>query len=154
MEPNTIQPGAFLMPPIVKLQLVRENTKPYQIGGPSDIVTVLTEYLQGEDREHLVAVLMDSQGQVNGIHTISIGDSCSSIANPREIFKAAIMTNSCSIVLAHNHPSGNSDPSREDILVTEKVIQAGKLLEIEVLDHVIIGNGNYHSMSRMNTVRF
>jgi len=148
------QQNTFLMPPTVRLQLVREDIKPYTVDGPSDIVKILTQFLQNEDRENLVAVLMNAQGQINGIHTISIGDSCSSIANPREIFKAAIMTNSCSIVLAHNHPSGNSNPSREDILVTEKVIQAGKLLEIEVLDHVIIGNGNYFSMKESHTVKF
>lgn len=142
------------MPPTVRLQLVREQSTPYTVSGPSDIVTILTQYLQNQDREHLVAVLMDSQGQVNGIYTISIGDSCSSIANSREIFKAAIMTNACSIVLAHNHPSGLCKPSHEDIVVTEKVIQAGKILQIEVLDHVIIGNGNYFSMRESNTVKF
>lgn len=148
------QQNTFLMPPAVRIQLVRESQERYEVSGAPDVYKIASEYLKNEDREHLIVLLLDTAGRVNGIHTVSIGDSNTSIANPREIFKAAILTNSCSIILAHNHPTGNCEPSHADIIVTEKVIEAGKILDIEVLDHVIVGHNCHFSMRKQQTVKF
>ena len=147
-------PDTFLMPPAVRIQLVRESQERYEVSNATDVYRIATESLKNEDREHLIVLLMDTAGRVNGIHTVSIGDSNSSIANTREIFKAAILTNSCSIILAHNHPSGRCEPSEQDITVTEKVIEAGRILNIELLDHVIVGDNCHFSMKKERTVRF
>jgi DNA repair protein RadC len=142
------------MPPVVKIQLIREEAEPYQISEPEDINNLLMRYLKNEDRENFVAVLLDSKLNVNGIHTISIGDSESAIVTPREVFKSAILTNSCSIVVGHNHPSGDPTPSSADIEVTKVLIEAGKILKIDVLDHVICGNGKFWSMKKERTLSF
>jgi DNA repair protein RadC len=142
------------MPPVVKIQLIREEAEPYQISEPEDINNLLMRYLKNEDRENFVAVLLDSKLNVNGIHTISIGDSESAIVTPREVFKSAILTNSCAIVVGHNHPSGDPTPSSADIEVTKVLIEAGKILKIDVLDHVICGNGKFWSMKKERTLSF
>ena len=142
------------MPPVVKIQLVREKAESYQISEPEDINNLLMRYLKNEDRENFVAVLLDTQMNVNGIHTISIGDSESAIVTPREVFKSAILTNSCAIVVGHNHPSGDPTPSSADIEVTKVLIEAGKILRIDVLDHVICGNEKFWSMKMKRTLSF
>jgi DNA repair protein RadC len=144
----------FAMPPVVRIQLVREDVQRYQVSGFVDAYNVASQFLENEDRENLIAILLDTSGHVNGVFTISIGDSNQAVANPREIFKAAILTNACSIILAHNHPSGKIDPSDADIEMTKRVIAAGKILNIEVLDHVIVGHKRRYSMRENNIVNF
>ncbi len=99
-----------------------------------------------EHREHFIVAYLNRQGGLNAVCTISIGGLHSSIAHPREVFKPAILTSSASIILIHNHPSGDPTPSQADIDITHRLIEAGKILGIEVLDHVIIGVGNYVSL--------
>ena len=77
---------------------------------------------------------------------ISVGNLNSSLVHPREVFKVAIENNSANIILLHNHPSGNTAPSNEDIVMTRKMVEAGKLLEIQVFDHIIIAGNNYTSL--------
>ena len=101
--------------------------------------------MQGLDREHFVVLLLDIKNKVIGINTVSIGNLDSSIAHPREVFKPAILSNAGSILLAHNHPSGDPTPSREDIEITHRLVNAGNILGINVLDHIIIGDG-YRSL--------
>jgi DNA repair protein RadC len=144
----------YLMPPVVKIQLIRETVNPYSISNPDDVNNILMQYLKYEDREHFVALLLDTKLNVNGIHTICIGDSESAIVTPREVFKSAILTNSCSIIVAHNHPSGDPTPSDADIICTKNLIQAGEILRIQVLDHVICGNNKFHSMKIERTLAF
>lgn len=146
--------SGWLVPPVVSLKLVRECPSPYEISGWDDVVTIAQAFIEMEDREHLIAIPMDARGKVLGIHTVAIGDSLSCIVTPREVFKAAILTNACSIVVAHNHPSGDPNPSKEDFLVTEKLFLAGNILGIELLDHVIVGAGQSHSMKRERTFNF
>ena len=139
-----------LMPPVFRVQLVREaGVKRAEISDAHDAVAVLRRYLEHEDREHFVTLMLDVKNQVIGIHTVSIGNLNSAIVSPREVFKAAILANAASIILGHNHPSGDTTPSPEDIQVTEILSQAGKLLQIDVLDHVIIGeDGAFCSLRR------
>ena len=107
-------------------------------------------YLDEEDREHFVSMMLDAKNKVIGIYTVSIGTLCCTVVSPREVFKAAILANAASIIVAHNHPSGDVTPSPEDIQVTATLKQAGKLLDIEVLDHVIVGeDGAFTSLRQL-----
>lgn len=137
---------------VVRVQLVRERHWPTgnrcTISDAHDVAGIVRRYLELEDREHFVALLLDSKGAVTGIHTVSIGTLNAAMVSPREVFKAAILANAASIVVAHNHPSGDPTPSPEDEAVTEMLVNAGKLLGIEVLDHVIVGDDAFHSMRR------
>jgi len=138
-----------LMPPIFRVQLVRENrSERMTLDGPVDAARILCSYLENEDREHFVSMMLDVKNRVIGIHTVSIGNLNAAIVSPREVFKAAILANAASIIVAHNHPSGDVTPSPEDIQVTKTLQQAGKLLDIEVLDHVIVGEDGAHTSLR------
>ena len=150
-----MQELSYLMPPVVKIKLMREESAGFYLSEPNDVYEILRNYIENEDREHFVSLLLDTKGQVVGIHTVSIGNLNSSLVTNREIFKAAILSNCASIIVAHNHPSGDPTPSDDDITVTKEIIKAGKLLGIEVLDHVIIGsNKKYFSMHDKRTLVF
>ena len=130
---------------IVTLKMVRESSVLYQnrrIDSPRDAVDLLEPFLANEDREKFMVLCLDTKNQPTTIHTISIGSLNSSLVHPRELFKVAILGNSNAVVLSHNHPSGDPTPSREDIEVTNRLQEAGKILGIEVLDHVIIGSNS------------
>ena len=138
------------MLPVFRVQLVRETgVERLTLDGPSDVADILYHYLEHEDREHFVTLMLDAKSRVIGLHTVSIGTLCASLVSAREVFKAAILSNAASIVLGHNHPSGDVTPSPEDIHVTGLLKKAGAILDIEVLDHVIIGeDGAYCSLKR------
>lgn len=139
-----------LMPPVFRVQLVREPRRREALDGPQSAAGILRRYLDGEDREHFVSMMLDAKNKVIGIHTVSIGTLCCTVVSPREVFKAAILANAASIIVAHNHPSGDVTPSPEDIQVTATLKQAGKLLDIEVLDHVIVGeDGAFASLRQL-----
>jgi DNA repair protein RadC len=126
-----------LMLPVFRVQLVRETgVERIELEGPADVAQIISHYLEHED--------LDVKNRVIGIHTVSIGTLCASLVSAREVFKAAILCNAASIILAHNHPSGDLTPSPEDIQVTKHLRDAGKLLDIEVLDHVIVGEYGAH----------
>jgi DNA repair protein RadC len=143
-----------LMPPVFRVQLIREvGLERPQVENPCDAAQILCRYLENEDREHFVTLMMDTQNRIIGIHTVSIGTLNCAVISAREVFKAAILANAASIILAHNHPSGDVTPSPEDIKVTENLKKAGKLLDIEVLDHVIVGeDGSFASLLRLGHV--
>ncbi|AIE87245.1 DNA repair protein RadC [Fimbriimonas ginsengisoli Gsoil 348] len=108
------------------------------IDSPDDVFELLS-YLQGEKREHFVAILLDAKSQVMRVANIHIGTLTASIVGPREVFREAIRDGASSIIVAHNHPSGDPSPSPEDVEVTHKLIEIGQMLDIPVLDHIIIG---------------
>ncbi len=99
----------------------------------------------GKDKEHFMVLLLDSKNRVIKDEIVSIGTLNSSIIHPREIFKTAIKESANAIILVHNHPSGDPTPSNEDREITEKIFEAGKVLNISVLDHVIVGENEYWS---------
>ena len=102
--------------------------------------------MENEDREHFKVILLDSRNKVIGVNTVSIGTINSSLVHPREVYKPAILGNAVSIILVHNHPSGETEPSDADIEITNQLGKAGKILGIELLDHIIIGRGKYLSL--------
>ena len=125
------------------IKLVREGSNLYEskeITRPDIASEILYKYLKGTDRENFVILLLDTKNHVIGINTVSIGSLSASIVTPREVFKTAILANAAAIILGHNHPSGETSPSREDIAVTERLVKAGKIMDIKVQDHIIIGD--------------
>lgn len=116
------------------------------IHSPSDAADMVQYELAGFDQEHLRVILLDTRNQVLRIEEIYIGSLNSSQVRVAELFKAAIQRNAASIILVHNHPSGDPTPSPEDAALTRTAVQAGKLLDIEVLDHLVIGRGRFVSL--------
>lgn len=132
---------------VVSIQMVKEKEMEVyakKISQPNDVVPVvvpiLENYLGDKDREYLVVLTLNTKNVITSISTVSMGSLNSSIAHPREIFKTAVLGNAASIILSHNHPSGDPTPSREDINITQRVKEGGKILGIELLDHIIIGD--------------
>lgn len=122
-----------------------DHQQKYTIRSPEDAARYLDE-MKHLQQEHFVVLFLDTKNQVIGKKTVFIGSLNSSIVHPRETFKEAIMRSAASIVVAHNHPSGHSEPSREDIEVTKRLCESGKLVGIELLDHVIIGSLGFTSL--------
>ncbi|MCZ6873090.1 MAG: DNA repair protein RadC [bacterium] len=136
--------------PIYRVNLVREaglHVDRPQLRSSSSASDVLRTYLGDTDREHFVVLLVDRKNRLIGINTVSIGSLTASIVHPREVFKAAILANAAAVVLGHNHPSGDPQPSHEDKALTKRLVDAGKLLGIEILDHVVIGDDTYYSFA-------
>ena len=144
----------FAHAPSINIQMVREKevfyngNKVIQADNASEAFCAL---LGNPDREFFVAMLLDGQNRITGLHVVSQGSLNQSICHPRETFKAAILANSASVILAHNHPSGNLTPSSEDIQITRRMKEAGDILGIKVLDHVIVNttDGSNYSFTNM-----
>ena len=105
----------------------------------------LKDSLQNENQENLVCIYLNNNSEVINIKTITIGSINNTVFNPRDILKWALKYSAVAIIIAHNHPSGNITPSREDILVTRNIVQAAKLVDILIVDHIIIGKNQYYS---------
>lgn len=116
-----------------------------KITSPQDIAEIFIPILRDEVKEMFIVVCLNSANNIIKHETISVGNLNSSIVHPREIFKVAIDNNSASIILIHNHPSGNPEPSIEDIRITKKLVESGKILDILVFDHLIIAGQTYTS---------
>ncbi|MFS0567533.1 JAB domain-containing protein, partial [Brevibacillus invocatus] len=113
----------------------------------SDAAGLFRQFLDATDREAFLLLCLSTKNEPVAIHLVSVGSLDSSIVHPREVFKAAILSNCSSVIVAHNHPSGDPTPSREDIEVTKRLQEAGELLGIPVLDHIILGHeGAYVSL--------
>jgi len=113
---------------------------------PSDVGDLLVKEMKHLDKEQFRTVLLNTKNQVVGIEVISVGSLNESIVHPREIFKPAVRKSAAAVILAHNHPSGDPNPSAEDVEVTRRLIEAGGILGIEVLDHVVIGDDRFFSL--------
>ncbi len=116
-----------------------------KITSPKDVAEIFVPLLRDELKERFIIVCLNSANKIIKFETISVGSLNSSIVHPREIFKAAIENSSASLILLHNHPSGNSEPSSEDIAVTKKIADGGKILDIPIFDHIIIAGESYTS---------
>ena len=110
-----------------------------------DVFDLFHDRLKEEKQENFIIVMLNNHNNIIGEQLISKGTLDAAIIEPREVFRSAIKNAAARIILIHNHPSGNPSPSNEDIEVTKKLIDAGKLLNIQVLDHIIIGNGSWWS---------
>ena len=125
---------------------LKQKEKPNIIHGPEDAATYAMEHLVLEQKENFCVMLLNTKNHVIGWHVISMGSLTASIVHPREVFAPALLHHAASIILVHNHPSGDPSPSREDIAVTRRLSKSGALMDIPVLDHIIIGVNNFVSM--------
>ena len=128
--------------------LIRENTgdQIIKISKPADAYELVKDELAGSDREMLLSVMLTVRNDLIGVETVSIGSITASTTTPRDLFKSAILANAVAIIVCHNHPSGNLIPSDSDIKITKQLIDAGELLGIKVLDHLIVSNRGYRSL--------
>lgn len=113
---------------------------------PEDVCSLLMEDLRNLDREYFLALLLNTKNQVLAKETISIGTLNASMVHPRELFKVAIRRSAAAVILVHNHPSGDPTPSREDIALTKRLVEAGEIIGIDVLDHIVIGDNRFTSL--------
>lgn len=116
-----------------------------KITSPQDIAEELIPVLRDENKEQFIVICLNKSNKIIRKEVISVGSLDSSVVHPREIFKVAVENNAASIILIHNHPSGNPEPSREDISITKKLVEAGKMMDIPVFDHIIIAGNTYTS---------
>lgn len=123
-----------------------EKLESYTIRTPGDFGALAMRFIGDEDREVFLVACVSVKNEVLSLHRCHVGTLNSSMVSPREVFKTAIMQNAASIIIAHNHPSSNVEPSPEDIGVTNRLVESGQLLGIEVLDHLIVSNHRYLSL--------
>jgi DNA repair protein RadC len=116
-----------------------------KITSPQDVAEIFIPLLRDEVKEKFLVVCLSSSNKIIKYEVISVGNLNSSVVHPREVFKVAIESNSANIILLHNHPSGNAEPSNEDIAITKKLVEAGKIFEIHVFDHIIIAGDRFES---------
>lgn len=135
----------------VSIKLVKESTAKYEtnrVSSPTSAYDIAKQFLQDVDREHFIVMCLDTKNKVNAINTVSIGSINATTLHPREVFKPAILSNSASIIVAHNHPSGDAEPSPEDVHMTKRLVEVGELMGIPCLDHIVIGDGYFVSLKQ------
>jgi len=134
-----------------ELKVVRERRHGYgrrrRITSSRDVYEVFQKRFCSADREEFHVVLLDGKNHLLGFNVVSIGTLNSSTVHPRELFKPAILANAASLIMVHNHPSGDPEPSSEDHEITRRIKDAGELLGIKMIDHVIIGDDRYLSFA-------
>lgn len=129
-----------------------QRSKKSKIESTSDVVRIFMEKMRYHKKEHFNALLLNAKGEILAVENIAVGDLSSSIVHPREAFLAAVKRSAAAVIFIHNHPSGNPKPSPQDIDVTRRLCETGKILGIHVLDHIIIGDGVYISMKEKNII--
>ena len=141
---------------IYKLKMIKEDTVEYSntIKSPADVAALARDVLEMHEmaEENFIILCLNTKNKIAGVHTISIGSLNASIVHPREVFKVALLNNANGIICLHNHPSGDPEPSREDIEITHRLANAGNILGINVLDHVIIGEQRYVSLKEQGAM--
>jgi len=115
---------------------------------PDDVAGLVRGRLKDKKKEHFLALLLDTRGQLIKVSEISVGSLDGSIVHPREVFKEAISASAASVIFVHNHPSGDPTPSEDDIKLTKRLAEAGEIMGIDVLDHIIIGDKEHLSLKR------
>ncbi|MDF2909947.1 MAG: putative repair protein RadC [Sporolactobacillus laevolacticus] len=134
----------------IKQIRVKSSKDSVRITSPSEAAEVARFFLEDEDREVFLVIVLNTKNEVIAVNRCHIGMLNSSLVHPREVFKVAILNNASSIICAHNHPSGNPMPSREDLDISRRLSDSGNVLGIELLDHVIIANNSdeFHSLKQ------
>ena len=125
---------------------VQQSAKIQMITGPEDVARYAMPHYRFEQKEHFAVLLLNTKNHVISMPEISVGSLSASVVHPREVFRAAIDHAAAAMILLHNHPSGDPTPSREDIAVTERLVKAGKIMDIPVLDHVVLGRDRFISL--------
>jgi len=134
---------------------ISENKK--EILRPADIYRILSDYLRSEDKvdrdkEHFWVFQLDCRNKIKLLELVSLGTLNSSLVHPREVFTRAVGERSAQIIIAHNHPSGEANPSEDDIALTKRLVNAGDLLGIELIDHIIVTNSSFISFKEKSLI--
>ncbi|RDW21370.1 DNA repair protein RadC [Oceanobacillus arenosus] len=140
---------------IVSLRLVKESSMLYKnrsVCSPEDGYDLLKKFLGDVDREYFIVICLDTKNQPTSINICHIGSLNASLVHPREVMKPAILSNAASILVGHNHPSGQADPSQEDIQVTRRLKEAGNVMGIELLDHIVMGDDSFVSLKEQGYI--
>lgn len=124
----------------------QESMNNMSLTSPDSVANYLFDHFRDSYREEFLILILDTKNKIKASKTVSIGSINQTLVHPREVFRFAITNNANSIILSHNHPSGDPSPSHEDILITKRLQEAGKLIGIKVLDHIIIGHDRYISL--------
>lgn len=138
---------------IVSLKLVKESSVLYEtrkISNPYDAYRLIKNFLVDSDREKFVVVCLDTKSQPVSIEIVSIGTVNSAMVHPREVFKVAVLTNASKIICFHNHPSGNTNFSKEDEVITNRLKKCGEILGIELVDHIVVGDDDKYFSFKEN----
>ena len=131
-----------------RLEAYQDGGRREAVKSPEDVVALLRGRLKSKKKEYFLALLLDTRSKLIRTAEISIGSLDTSIVHPREVFKEAVSASAASVIFAHNHPSGDPEASEDDINLTKRLAEAGEIMGIEVLDHVIIGGQKYLSLKR------
>ena len=117
-----------------------------KVRAPEDAAALMTVEMRGLDREHFKAILLDTKNGIRKVVTVAVGSLNAALVHPRELFKAAVAASAAGIILVHNHPTGNPEPSVEDTELTLRFVKCGELMGIELVDHIVIGGDRFVSM--------
>ena len=131
-----------------RVEAYSEAGKKPVVKTPEDVASLVRSRLKGKKKEYFLALLLDSRNQLIKVSEISVGSLDTSIVHPREVFKEAISASAASVIFAHNHPSGDPEASEDDIRLSKRLAEAGEIVGIDVLDHIIICDKNYLSLKR------
>ena len=142
------QEKIYALKEILERLLKADKNERIIINKPNDIAKILIPRYRYATQENFIIVLLNTKNEIISINDISTGSLNSSIAEPREVFREVLKYPTSSVILAHNHPSGNPNLSVEDIKITKKLVNAGKILGIDVLDHIIIGDNEFRSLKQ------
>lgn len=137
---------------LAKRALEIEDTSLPLIQSPEDVV-IKIEDIKKQKKEHFVALFLNARNQLLHKEIISIGTLTASLVHPREVFEPALRYSAASVLVAHNHPSGDTQPSDEDIQITERLIKAGSVLGIELIDHIIVSSSSYVSLKELDIIK-
>ena len=126
--------------------------RPPEVTNPRQAFAVLKPRVQDWSREHFLVILLDARNGVVGIETVSVGSLSASIVHTREVFKPAVVASAAGIIVGHNHPSGDPEPSPEDLAVTKRLVNAGELLGIQIHDHIVFSERGFVSLKERGTL--
>ena len=126
-----------------------ETGKRQVVKNPVEVVGVVKGRLKGKKKEHFLVVLLDTRNQVIKVSEVSVGSLDTSVVHPREVFKEAISASAASVIFVHNHPSGDTEASEEDVELSKRLAEVGEIMGIDVLDHIIVTDNDYLSLKGM-----
>jgi len=148
LHPTRERSFSMKLTTIVEITRIRQEVRDPDVAletthitSPEDAFCVAKRFIQDDDREVFLVILLNTKNRVIAVHRAHVGSINSSVVHPREIFKSAILNNATSLIVSHQHPSGDPHPSREDIEVTERLVEVGRIVGIQLLDHIIVGAG-------------
>ena len=145
-------------PTLIREAVVRYRGAPRRIGealrNPVDVARFVRQLVANDAREHFVSLMLDARHRPIAYQVVSIGTATASLVHPREVYQAAVGLGACAVIVAHNHPSGDPSPSREDREVTDRLIRAGQLIGIPLLDSVVVAERGYVSLREAEPARF